>query len=420
MQNSSWMTSIFAVVVLLTAACGDSGWIRQFGTSDSDSFTGATGISVGPLGVFVTGGTSGTLPGQQRAGSTDVFVRKYDAEGNEVWTRQFGSSNLDIARGISLDSTGVYVAGQTRGALPGQTGAGGDDAFVRKYDADGNEVWTLQFGSSENDIAGAISVDSTGVYVVGYMNLHFKPVPAGDQVAFVRKYDTHGNEVWRREIATSIKSQTRLNTVPDGIVVDSTGVYVAGTTSGTLPGQTSNGGQDAYVRKYDADGTEVWTRQFGTSLTTEAIGISVDSTGVYVAGATFGTLPGQTSKGGQDAFLRKYDADGTEVWTRQFGTPDAGSTSYPDPEAVRAISVGSTGVYVLGTTVGTLPGQTSSGGRDAFVGKYDADGNEVWIRQSGTSGDDSAGGIFVDSTGVYEVGRRGQDAFIRKYDANGN
>ena len=198
MQNSSWMTSIFAVVVLLTAACGDSGWIRQFGTSDSDSFTGATGISVGPLGVFVTGGTSGTLPGQQRAGSTDVFVRKYDAEGNEVWTRQFGSSNLDIARGISLDSTGVYVAGQTRGALPGQTGAGGDDAFVRKYDADGNEVWTLQFGSSENDIAGAISVDSTGVYVVGYMNLHFKPVPAGDQVAFVRKYDTHGNEVWRR------------------------------------------------------------------------------------------------------------------------------------------------------------------------------------------------------------------------------
>jgi hypothetical protein len=302
MQNSSWMTSIFAVVVLLTAACGDSGWIRQFGTSDSDSFTGATGISVGPLGVFVTGGTSGTLPGQQRAGSTDVFVRKYDAEGNEVWTRQFGSSNLDIARGISVDSTGVYVAGQTRGALPGQTGAGGDDAFVRKYDADGNEVWTLQFGSSENDIAGAISVDSTGVYVVGYMNLHFKPVPAGDQVAFVRK----------------------------------------------------------------------------------------------------------------------YDADGTEVWTRQFGTPDAGSTSYPDPEAVRAISVGSTGVYVLGTTVGTLPGQTSSGGRDAFVGKYDADGNEVWIRQSGTSGDDSAGGIFVDSTGVYEVGRRGQDAFIRKYDANGN
>ncbi|MCH8979561.1 MAG: SBBP repeat-containing protein, partial [Armatimonadetes bacterium] len=78
------------------------------------------------------GGTSGTLPGQTSAGNFDAFVRKYDADGNEVWTRQFGGSGSDRASGISVDASGVYVAGSTTGTLPGQTSAGSADAFVVK------------------------------------------------------------------------------------------------------------------------------------------------------------------------------------------------------------------------------------------------------------------------------------------------
>jgi len=50
------------------------------------------------------------------------------------WTRQFGTAAFDRAEGISVDASGVYVAGRTNGALPGQTSSG-EDAFVRKYDA---------------------------------------------------------------------------------------------------------------------------------------------------------------------------------------------------------------------------------------------------------------------------------------------
>ena len=53
----------------------------------------------------------------------------------------------------------------------------------------------------------------------------------------------------------------------------------------------------------------------------EAVGITVDSSGVYVAGGTDGALPGQTSLGGTDAFVRKYDHQGNELWTQQFGSP---------------------------------------------------------------------------------------------------
>ena len=95
-----------------------------------------------------------------------ALVPTAHAQGIE-WIRQFGSSSGDRARGISVDASGIYVAGFTNGTLPGQTSAGGRDAFVRKYDANGNEVWTRQFGSSSNDQAFGISVDASGIYVAG-------------------------------------------------------------------------------------------------------------------------------------------------------------------------------------------------------------------------------------------------------------
>ena len=250
--------------------------------------------------MYVTGRADGTFPGQTRAGSADAFVRKYDSAGTELWTRQFGTSSFDQGLGVSVDSSGVYVTGRAGGAFPGQTSAGSADAFVRKYDLAGNEVWTRQFGSSSFDLGRGVSVDSSGV-------------------------------------------------------------YVAGSTSGTLPSQPNAGSGDAFVRKYDLAGTEVWTRQFGSSSSDSASGVSVDTSGVYVAGLTCGTLPGQTSAGSCDAFVRKYDSAGTEAWTRQFG-----SSSF---DQVVGVSVDSSGVYVAGLTCGSLPGRTSSGSCDAFVAK---------------------------------------------------
>ncbi len=81
--------------------------------------------------MYVTGVTFGTLPGQTRVG-IDAFVRKYDLNGNDIWTRQFGTSSDDVGIGISVDDSGVYVVGWTFGTLPGQTSSGGIDTYVAK------------------------------------------------------------------------------------------------------------------------------------------------------------------------------------------------------------------------------------------------------------------------------------------------
>jgi hypothetical protein len=102
---------------------------RQFGTPQEDE---AFGVTVDSSGVYVAGITADALPDQTSLGGSDAFVRKYDHEGNELWTRQFGTPQEDLASGIGVDSSGVYVAGITAGALPDQTSLGGSDAFVIK------------------------------------------------------------------------------------------------------------------------------------------------------------------------------------------------------------------------------------------------------------------------------------------------
>jgi len=370
-------------------------WIRQFGVADHDA---AQGISVDASGVYVAGNTYGALPGQTFSGYHDAVVRKYDAAGTEVWTRQFGTAGGDQAIGISVDASGVYVAGQVGdgGALPGQTSSGSRDDFIRKYDAEGTEAWTRQFGSAAYDYATGISVGASGVYVTGAVQ-DGGALPgqtsSGLSDAFVRKYDAAGTEAWTRQFGTAGHDQAF------GISVGASGVYVVGFTTGTLPGQTSSGSDDAFVRKYDAAGTEVWTRQFGTTSVDAAFGISVDASGVYVAGGADGALPGQTFLGVRDVFVRKYDAAGTEVWTRQFGT-----AGY---DYATGIYVGASGVYVAGLVGGALPGQTSSGLSDAFVRKYDAAGTDAWTRQFGSAAYDAAAGISVGASGVYVAGQVG-------------
>ena len=71
-----------------------------------------------------------------------------------------------------------------------------------------------------------------------------------------------------------------------------------------------------------------WAKQFGTSNDDYSLGVSVDSSGnIYVSGYTGGSLPGNTSVGGSDAFIAKYNSAGNQLWAKQFGTSGSDSSS---------------------------------------------------------------------------------------------
>jgi len=145
---------------------------------------------------------------------------------------------------------------------------------------------------------------------------------------------------------------TAANDYANALAVDASGEYVGGETTGTLPGESSAGGADGFLKGYDASGSVIWTRQFGTILDDHALTVAADASARYVAGDTLGTFPGEVSAGGVDAFLRKYAANGTHLWTRQFG-----SSAF---DVALAVAASPTGVYVAGVTTGLMPLTASS------------------------------------------------------------
>jgi hypothetical protein len=183
-------------------------------------------------------------------------------------------------------------------------------------------------------------------------------------------------------------------------------------------GGPNAGDIDAWIAKYDAEGTQLWTRQFGTPAGDGNYAVATDEMGnVYTSGYTLGSLASPNA-GGLDAFITKYDAEGNLLWTRQLGT--AGR------DGGRGVSVDGLGnVYVSGSTEGSLGGP-SAGRSDAFVAKYDAVGNLRWLHQFGTTGDDPGENISADGLGnVYLSGYTnadlggpnagGNDAFLAKF-----
>jgi hypothetical protein len=117
-------------ITLTIDPAGALRWTRQFGTSGDDI---ARGIATDPSGnATTTGNTSGALEGSI-ASSSDAFIRSYDRDGNHRWTRQFGTSSTDVALAITTDANGnTYTTGNTDGALEGSN-AGGWDVFIRSY-----------------------------------------------------------------------------------------------------------------------------------------------------------------------------------------------------------------------------------------------------------------------------------------------
>ena len=383
--------------------------VIQFGTPDSD-FSSDVAID-GAGNVYVVGTKhQGALPGQTSLGDADAYLRKYDGHGNELWTRRFGTQSEDHGIGVTVDRAGnLYVVGITRGAFPGNTGLVGIDydAYVRKFDGDGNELWTRQFGTPRTsgaqgeDFTSDVAVDGAGnIYAVGssFGSLLGQSRNTLGYDAYLRKFDSDGNDLWTRQFGTQVSAEAK------GVMIDGTGnVYVVGSTSGALPGQTSMGEGDAFIRKYDADGNELWTRQAGTQSWDSTNGVVVDGAGsVYAVGSASGALPGQTHLGNSDAYVRKYDGDGNELWTRQFGRRGLDM-------AEDVVVDGAGNVYVLGTTRLSLPGQSNMepvlGGSDVFIRKYDTTGNEIWTNQFSTQKGDVVAGMVLDGAGsLYVVG----------------
>lgn len=366
---------------------------KLIGTTGNElSTSNATDLSGN---VYVAGATTGSLEGEN-AGAYDSFVTKYDSNGNQIWTRQFGSVNFDWISGVITDNRGnLYVAGYTEGNLGENKNAEVADVWLAKFDSDGNQIWLEQFGTELINRTFAIDVDGDGnVYLSGYTIEETRNSQTDD--SWVTKYDSNGNRQWFSEFGTNQYDEAY------DVAVDNNGnVYSTGWTVGDLGGNNA-GIYDVWLAKHNNDGQLEFIEQFGTEDYEFPWGVDTDSQGnIYVAGWTLGDLGGNNA-GSYDVWLAKYNRNGDRQWIEQFGTQGDDSLLFGDLE------VDSDGdIFITGHTDNDLGGN-NAGSYDVWVAKYNRNGDRQWLEQFGTPdldyahalSDDSAGNLYV--TGITE------------------
>jgi len=175
----------------------------------------------------------------------DFIIIRFNHDYTINWSTTYNGSLDDVARGVSLDSSGnIYVTGKS------------DNKFrTLKYDSSGNLQWNV---TGPNGTAYGIALDSLGnVYVTGNSNGNYTTL----------KYDSSGNLQW---------NVTGPNGTAYGIALDSSGnVYVTGNSNGNYT-----------TLKYNSTGNLQWTLK-GPSGT--AYGIALDSQNyIYITGESGG------------------------------------------------------------------------------------------------------------------------------------
>ena len=397
-------------------------WAKK---GSSEGFDNGNAITSDDSGnVYVTGQTefsavydSYTL---NSAGSHDILVARYSTNGNISWIHRAGGRGGDVGHGIGVDAVhNTYVIGEIEdtadfGSGISQISNGANDIFFAKYDVAGNINWVQSYGSPGNDKGEAIVVTPSGdCYTTGYFSssTDFGGTTLnsiGGYDIFIMKTNSAGVVQWVR------RAGGEGNDRGNGIAIDASGnVYVTGTyyqsatfNNATITAPTKCG---SFLSKYDSNGQFQWARSAGAGGdTTKSNGVAVDENGnIYLTGY-FKTITkfGSTtfnSQGISDAFVVKYNPNGDVVWAKQAGGSDEDGADGICVDKLNHL------IYITGEV--HQPGYfdtcyfNTRGFMDIFIAAYNMDGNAQWVRIYGGHLRDEGGAITVGPQGyIYSTG----------------
>lgn len=311
-----------AVLTLAGAAIDVAGNVAVAGSIASGTFS------------VVTGGTPHVaLPADDR----DIFVAKLSEDGDELWSHAFAAAGAQDVHAVAVDPSdgAVVIVGSLRDSLGFDasttlTSAGGDDALIARFRADGQLDWALSAGDGNSQVARAVTVDEAGtIWVAGTFNGTVNlggdtHTSVGNSDIFLVKLSSAGAVATSARFGEGGQHSVGALAPHDGGVV-MVGGFVGTTSFGGDAFQSQDGtvaAEDIFVASLDANAKHLFSRSFGGSAFDRATSVAVDRAGqVFVGGSFSGTLSdlGLDSAGDRDALVLALHADGEPAWRIGFG-----------------------------------------------------------------------------------------------------
>ena len=459
MKNSITYLLLFFGLFINTAFCQSFQWAKSIGGTAND---GTSFLALDPSGNIYTG-TSCMYPTTYFNSDTfaidgfnDIFLSKYDNNGNKIWIKQFGGPNGNMVNikqdgfgGIIYDgfsntiiSAGTFIESSNFGCTTLSTLVEDRQIFLTKTDLNGNCLWSKQAGGTLDDFGYSVTSDINGnIFLVGSVldSAYFDTIHVA-RGGILAKYDINGNCLWAKNIISYTNTLGNMgSSIKIGeIRIDNNELYLIGSNvEDTLTIDNSVLQQSNYygkvIAKFDLNGNLIWYKQlagpssFGISaLSTDALS-NIYVTGSFSNGIAIFENDTITSSGSTDMFFAKYDTNGNKIWVTN---PNASQNSY-------GIDISSDldgNIYLTGAFKGLANFGSfvvnSNTNLDMFIARYNNNGVCLGISQSdnsegdaiGTDGGGAAivGGSYIGSTnfGMVNLTSFGNtDAFIAKHSA---
>ena len=422
-SNGSWSIAINPSTAswLKTNVTNGTGNAKVYVDVQENNKSGA--VRSAALIVTANGGNASPI-------NITVIQREYLTLITKSWSNVFGGTENDFFYSAIQTPDGGYLAVGSQNSNNGDASAGhgGRDIWVVKLDANGNKVWEKSYGGSTTENGASITKTTDGNYIIsGYSDSNDGDANGnhGYTDILVLKIDGSGNKLWQKMLGGSGFDHTaNLNIISSA---DGGSVLAIETKSNDGDVSGNHGDYDVWVVKLDQSGSVLWKTILGGSLEDSPNAITNSSDGGYVIAGQTLSIDGDVSgnHGSYDAWIVKIDGNGNKVWQKTFGGSNIDNAF--------AITRTSDNGYIVGGSTVSNDGDVSEnkGGSDAWIIKIDANGNKVWQKTFGGSGNDAASSILqtdlgylvsaqtVSNNGDVTLTLGGGDAWIFQIDANG-
>ncbi len=339
------------------------------------------------------------------AGNTNQFIAKYDANGNMLWAKSVGGTSVITALSVCVDASGnVFLTGDFTSPITFGSNTlsnpGSADVYIAKYDTNGNVLWAKSAGGIGDDFGRSLSTDSsgnvflTGTYASSTITFGSTTLTNAANISnnsfitniFLVKYDTNGNVLWAKSSIGTHEDQGSISVDGGGNVI-LTGTYsspmITLDTITLINVDSSGSNYEVFIAKYNATGNVLWAKSAGGTSSGESNSARTDAVGnVFVAGTfggsniTFGsTTLINAGSVGSDAFIAKYDPSGNVLWAKSAGGTDTDRGSSVSADACGNVFF--TGLFDSPniTFDSTTLTRTRGSSDPMFVVKFDGNGN---------------------------------------------